>query len=330
MNDQSSRSHAILTFVCTRTDRSSYSALLNAAPPNDFRRGTSSGSSGMGSSSNGHRPHHHSGHLGGGGGGYSTPKGGPRLSAFPESPDNMQSDALSITSHDSELSSVTDGSAGRPKRRTSNNGMGKYGSGHQSHHRRSQGVFNGGGGGGGYDSSGMGLDKQAVVTVSRLQLVDLAGSERVAKSEVVGDRLKEAQAINKSLACLGDVIGALSRKMTSNSNGNTSASNHVPFRDSKLTYFLKGSLSGNARVAMLCNASPAAVHADETLCSLKFAARCRNVELKSANGMGPGLGTRRDSSRNSSANNNTGGGGRSRSTSVSSRGGNEVPRSPRG
>ena len=323
MNDQSSRSHAILTFICTRTDRgpsSSFNAMMSG-PPNDFRRGTSSGSSGVGSGSNGGRPnHHHTGH----GGGYSTPKGGPRLSAFPESPDNLhQSDALSITSHDSELSSLTDGSAGRPRRRHSNNGMGNYGSGHQNHNRNSQGVY-GGGVGGGYDSSGH--DKPGTVSVSRLQLVDLAGSERVAKSEVVGDRLKEAQAINKSLACLGDVIGALSRKMTSGANGNASSS-HVPFRDSKLTYFLKGSLSGHARVAMLCNASPAAVHADETLCSLKFAARCRNVELKSANGMGPGLGTRRDSSRNNSANN--AGGVRSRSTSLSSRG-KEVLRSSRG
>jgi kinesin family protein C2/C3 len=120
------------------------------------------------------------------------------------------------------------------------------------------------------------------VTVSKLQLVDLAGSERVAKSEVVGDRLKEAQAINKSLSALGDVIAALGRNTDDGHRG--ASSGHVPYRDSKLTFLLKGSLSGRAKVVMLCNVSPAAVHVEETLSSLNFAQRCRTVELKTANG----------------------------------------------
>jgi hypothetical protein len=306
MNDHSSRSHAILTFVCSRTDRPTAALGSLVAGPGILRRAaSSSGSSGFGSGGRPSQAAHPT-----------TPKG-HRLRVFPESPEWREgpSDALSIASHDSDLSSVTDGSAGRPR--------------HGAGALRSSGVGGGSGlGNGGLFGDGNGGDcgdsGAGVVVVSRLQLVDLAGSERVAKSEVVGERLKEAQAINKSLACLGDVIGALSRNMCQPGAG--AHGGHVPFRDSKLTYFLKGSLGGAARVAMLCNASPAAVHADETLCSLKFAARCRDVALKTANGLGGGgIGTRRDSFRHSSA----AAGVRSRSTSVGSRG-NEVLRSPRG
>ncbi|QDZ21294.1 kinesin [Chloropicon primus] len=105
----------------------------------------------------------------------------------------------------------------------------------------------------------------------KLHLVDLAGSERVGKSEATGARLKEAQAINKSLSSLGDVIQALSAKK-----------GHVPFRNSKLTYVLQDSLGGHSKVLMFVQASPAGSNTSETRCSLDFAARARNVELGQA------------------------------------------------
>ncbi|CAM9642440.1 unnamed protein product, partial [Chrysoparadoxa australica] len=106
---------------------------------------------------------------------------------------------------------------------------------------------------------------------SKLHLIDLAGSERISKTDAVGDRLKEAQNINRSLSALGDVIAALSNKQ-----------GHVPFRNSKLTYLLQDALAGNSKVMMFVNASPAQYNVGETLCSLTFAARCRAVELGGA------------------------------------------------
>ena len=107
-----------------------------------------------------------------------------------------------------------------------------------------------------------------VIRQSKLNLVDLAGSERVKKSEAAGDRMKEAQAINKSLSALGDVISALRTKQ-----------GHVPFRNSKLTYLLEDSLSGNSKILMFVNISPDERQVGETTCSLQFASRARAVEL---------------------------------------------------
>ncbi|KXG23658.1 kinesin-like protein KIN-14Q [Sorghum bicolor] len=104
-----------------------------------------------------------------------------------------------------------------------------------------------------------------------MHLVDLAGSERVDKSEVVGDRLKEAQYINKSLSALGDVIASLSQKNT-----------HVPYRNSKLTQLLQDSLGGQAKTLMFVHISPELDAVGETISTLKFAERVASVELGAA------------------------------------------------
>mmetsp|Transcript_10409 Transcript_10409/g.18853 ORF Transcript_10409/g.18853 Transcript_10409/m.18853 type:complete len:328 (-) Transcript_10409:215-1198(-) len=108
-------------------------------------------------------------------------------------------------------------------------------------------------------------------TIGKLHLVDLAGSERLSKTGATGDRLKEAQNINKSLSALGDVIAALQQR-----------SKHIPYRNSKLTHLLQDSLGGNSKVLMFVNCSPASTNAGETLCSLNFAARASKVELGKA------------------------------------------------
>ncbi|XP_043351016.1 kinesin-like protein KIFC3 isoform X3 [Dermochelys coriacea] len=105
-------------------------------------------------------------------------------------------------------------------------------------------------------------------TTGKLNLVDLAGSERVGRSGAEGSRLREAQYINKSLSALGDVIYALRARQ-----------GHVPFRNSKLTYLLQDSLSGDSKTLMMVQVSPVEKNTSETLCSLKFAERVRSVEL---------------------------------------------------
>ena len=126
-------------------------------------------------------------------------------------------------------------------------------------------------------------------------MVDLAGSERLDRSNAQGQRLKEAQSINKSLSALGDVIAARANKQ-----------GHVPFRNSTLTYLLQDSLSKDSKTLMCARrrerqracsfsrvsaprpppfsrrfvcASPVTYNAEETFCSLNFAARVNSVEL---------------------------------------------------
>mmetsp|Transcript_1716 Transcript_1716/g.2393 ORF Transcript_1716/g.2393 Transcript_1716/m.2393 type:complete len:165 (-) Transcript_1716:41-535(-) len=101
-----------------------------------------------------------------------------------------------------------------------------------------------------------------------LNLVDLAGSERLSRSGATGDRMKEAQAINKSLSGLTDVFQAISKKNA-----------HIPFRNSKLTYLLQPALSGNGKTLMVVNLSPTHESYFESLSSLRFAQNVNQCEL---------------------------------------------------
>jgi len=107
--------------------------------------------------------------------------------------------------------------------------------------------------------------------LGKIHLIDLAGSENVGKSGVTGQNLKEAQNINKSLSALGDVIQSLVAKNP-----------HTPYRNSKLTMMLKDSLGGDSKTLMIVCISPAQYNVTETLSSLNFASRARNVELGKA------------------------------------------------
>ncbi|KAK8307201.1 hypothetical protein V6Z12_D03G177900 [Gossypium hirsutum] len=113
--------------------------------------------------------------------------------------------------------------------------------------------------------------KTNAVLRGSLHLVDLAGSERVDRSEATGDRLREAQHINKSLSALGDVIFALAQK-----------NSHVPYRNSKLTQVLQSSLGGQAKTLMFVQLNPDVESYAETISTLKFAERVSGVELGAA------------------------------------------------
>ena len=104
----------------------------------------------------------------------------------------------------------------------------------------------------------------------KLNLVDLAGSERQSKTNATGDRLKEAQKINLSLSALGNVISALV----------DGKSTHIPYRDSKLTRLLQDSLGGNTKTVMIAACSPADYNYDETLSTLRYASRAKNIKNK--------------------------------------------------
>lgn len=107
-----------------------------------------------------------------------------------------------------------------------------------------------------------------------LNLIDLAGSERLNHSQAKGDRLKETQAINKSLSSLGDVIHNLTKQQALGAQ-----SAHIPYRNSKLTYLLKHSLGGDSKTLMFVNISPLMKNYNETVNSLRFATKVNNTKL---------------------------------------------------
>ncbi|TNJ29181.1 Kinesin-2 [Giardia muris] len=113
------------------------------------------------------------------------------------------------------------------------------------------------------------IEGKETIRVGKLNLVDLAGSERQEKTGATGDRLKEAAKINLSLTTLGCVISKLVEK-----------AQHIPYRDSKLTRLLQDSLGGNSKTLMVVAVSPASTNYDETLSTLRYADRAKQIKNK--------------------------------------------------
>ena len=115
-------------------------------------------------------------------------------------------------------------------------------------------------------------ESSSKVTLAKLHLVDLAGSERQKRTKAEGKRLQEGIDINKGLLALGNVISALGDDTRQAANG------HIPYRDSKLTRVLQDSLGGNSQTVFIACASPADSNTEETLNTLKYANRARNIK----------------------------------------------------
>ncbi|XP_061832685.1 kinesin-like protein KIF1B isoform X10 [Nerophis lumbriciformis] len=109
--------------------------------------------------------------------------------------------------------------------------------------------------------------------VSKISLVDLAGSERADSTGATGTRLKEGANINKSLTTLGKVISALAEVSKKKKK-----TDFIPYRDSVLTWLLRENLGGNSRTAMVAALSPADINYDETLSTLRYADRAKNIK----------------------------------------------------
>ncbi|KAM3134225.1 hypothetical protein pb186bvf_013645 [Paramecium bursaria] len=120
------------------------------------------------------------------------------------------------------------------------------------------------------ESSEYGVDNEQHIRAGKLNLVDLAGSERQSKTQAVGERFKEAININQSLTTLGNVITSLV----------DGKSQHIPYRDSKLTRLLQDSLGGNTKTVMVANIGPADYNYEETMSTLRYANRAKNIKNK--------------------------------------------------
>nr|XP_057939178.1 kinesin-like protein KIF1B isoform X14 [Doryrhamphus excisus] len=115
--------------------------------------------------------------------------------------------------------------------------------------------------------------------VSKISLVDLAGSERADSTGAKGTRLKEGANINKSLTTLGKVISALAEvDNCSSKSKKKKKTDFIPYRDSVLTWLLRENLGGNSRTAMVAALSPADINYDETLSTLRYADRAKNIK----------------------------------------------------
>uniref|UniRef100_V9I8D8 Kinesin-like protein unc-104 n=1 Tax=Apis cerana TaxID=7461 RepID=V9I8D8_APICE len=113
--------------------------------------------------------------------------------------------------------------------------------------------------------------------VSKISLVDLAGSERADSTGAKGTRLKEGANINKSLTTLGKVISALAEIAATKKK---KKADFIPYRDSVLTWLLRENLGGNSKTAMIAAVSPADINYDETLSTLRYADRAKQIVCK--------------------------------------------------
>lgn len=112
------------------------------------------------------------------------------------------------------------------------------------------------------------------VKISNINLIDLAGSEKSSQTGATGDRLKEGNAINKSLSALGNVIEKLAEKSQNPKKKDIT----IPYRDSKLTRLLQNALGGTAKTIMICALSPASSNFEETLSTLRYADRAKKIK----------------------------------------------------
>lgn len=112
--------------------------------------------------------------------------------------------------------------------------------------------------------------RDGAIKIGKLNLADLAGSEKVGKTGASGETLEEAKKINQSLSALGNCIMALTKQKKQ----------HVPYRDSKLTFILRESLGGNTKTTLLIAASPHSFNLEETISTLRFGQRAKAIKNK--------------------------------------------------